>query len=84
MEKLYAQLRAEKVFYAVLVSEIACIGDNILRDAYGDAFNRNYESEILIFDKRKAQSMSVEEIISALVVKDIRKIRCKTVVKCLK
>ena len=42
LEKLYAQLRAEKVFSAFLVSESACIGDNILRDAYGDALNRNY------------------------------------------
>ncbi len=79
LKNLHAQMRAEKVFIAFVMSDNACIGENILCETvYGNTINSEFESKILTNSNKKARDISKEESISALVIEIIRNVRNKT------
>lgn len=79
LDKLYAQVRADKALAAFILSDGACINEDILHKASCGSARSCFKGKILKNDKKKAQDMSVEESISALVVEMIRNIRKRTV-----
>ena len=80
LRNLCAQVRAEKVLVGVVLSDGACIDEGVCNEVFCDVALSNFKGKILVIDKQRAQNISTEEIISALVIEMIKNIRDKTIV----
>lgn len=79
LENLCAQMRAEKVFIAFVLSDGVCICENVLCEtACCNTNNSEFKGKFLANYNIKARDISSEESISALVMEMIRKARNKT------
>lgn len=78
LNKLCAKVRAEKTFVGIVLSDDACICESICRETICNTELFTLEGKIWADDNKQAQNITTEEVISALVIETIRKIRAKT------
>ncbi|MBE6549025.1 MAG: winged helix-turn-helix transcriptional regulator [Ruminococcaceae bacterium] len=77
LDNLCAQARSEKTLARLVLSDGACIEESVCREIFYKAPCSAFKGEILTTDKQKAQDISAESVISALVIEMIRNIRAQ-------